>query len=85
MVSKDQNKKEIRCDSKTGFENFEDYFDSDADNTTLNSQNSTTVPDSTEDNGNKLCFVFKYLFKKLGWVLVCTQGDELGVFIARNM
>ena len=35
MVAKDHNKKEIRRDSKTGFEKFEDYFDSDSDNTTL--------------------------------------------------
>ena len=35
LVAKDHNKKEIRRDSKTGFEKFEDYFDSDSDNTTL--------------------------------------------------
>merc|ERR1712158_49647 len=45
LVAKDHNKKEIRRDSKTGFEKFEDYFDSDSDNTTLQ---DTTV-DLTKD------------------------------------
>merc|ERR1712226_394443 len=45
-------RKEIRRDSKTGFEKFEDYFDSDSDNTTLKGNNVTTVNDSTEDKGS---------------------------------
>ena len=46
-------RKEIRRDSKTGFEKFEDYFDSDSDNTTLKGNNVTTANDSTEDKGNR--------------------------------
>ena len=43
------NQKKIRRDSNTGFEKFEDYFDSDADNTTLKGNNITTSNDSRED------------------------------------
>ena len=55
VAAKDHNKKEIRRDSKTGFEKFEDYFDSDFDNTTLRSQNVTTTDDPREDTGNFPC------------------------------
>ena len=54
LPSKERNKKEIRRDSKTGFEKFEDYFDSDSDNTTLISPDATSVDCKQSSNGIKI-------------------------------
>ena len=56
-----QTQKEIRRDSRTGFEKFEDYFDSDSDNTTIRSENVTTVEDSKANNGNTIFLYLKTL------------------------
>ena len=54
LPSKERNKKEIRRDSKTGFEKFEDYFDSDSDNTTLISPDTTSIDYKQSNNGIKI-------------------------------
>ena len=51
ITSKDEHKKEIRRDSKTGFEKFDDYFDSSFDDTTLKSPNVTTANNTKVDKG----------------------------------
>ena len=51
VASKTEHKKEIRRDSKTGFEKFDDYFDSSFDDTTLKSPNVTTANNTKVDKG----------------------------------
>ena len=61
LVAKDNNKKEIRRDSKTGLEKFEDYFDSDSDNTTLQGKYLRIIlPNKKAEKNFKRCFSNQY-------------------------